>query len=135
MTLHDYQLKMIQKLAIDIEGWKPSDLYVITGRQSGKSMLNQWYNTNLCKEIMLPLKPVSKYQPVSKYRFSRAKWYEADLWNSDHSMGEVRKWCTEQFGRQDRNPNAWSRWINHLNSTFRFRDEADYEWFVLRWGT
>lgn len=75
------------------------------------------------------------YKPQSKYRFTRAKWYVADLWNSDHSMDEVREWCVEQFGPQPKNPDAWSRWINHLNSTFRFSNEADYEWFVLKWGT
>ena len=72
--------------------------------------------------------------PQSKYKFSRAKWYEADLWNSNYIMDEVREWCVAQFGPQDYNPNAWSRWINHGNSTFRFRDEKDYMLFVLRWS-
>jgi hypothetical protein len=74
------------------------------------------------------------YTPQPKYKFSRAKWYEADLWNSHHDLSEVRAWCSEHFGPQDRDPNAWSRWINYMNSTFKFRDERDYNWFVLRWG-
>lgn len=68
-----------------------------------------------------------------KYQFSRAKWYTADLWNSDHTMSDVRAWCVEQFGPQNSNPDAWSRWVNHMNGTFRFRDEADYVLFVLKW--
>lgn len=71
---------------------------------------------------------------MPKYRFSRAKWYEADLFNKGYRMDEVREWCVEQFGPQDHNPDAWSRWTNSMNSTFRFRDQKDYQWFVLRWG-
>ena len=74
------------------------------------------------------------YTPQPKYKFSRAKWYVADLWNSGHDMDEVREWCTKHFGPQPLYPDAWSRWINHLNSTFRFSNEKDYNWFVLRWG-
>ena len=97
-------------------------------RQLGKSQLNYYYGKNLCKEILLPMKP------APKYKFSRAKWYIADLWNSDHKMKEVREWCVCQFGPQDRNPDAWSRWTNNSNSLFRFRDEKDYIWFCLRWA-
>jgi len=71
---------------------------------------------------------------LKKQKFSRAKWYEADLWNSGYKMDEVREWCVSQYGPQDYSPNAWSRWTNHYNSTFRFRDEKDYHWFVLRWS-
>jgi hypothetical protein len=71
--------------------------------------------------------------PTPKYKFSR-KWYVADLFNKGYVMDEVRNWCVEQYGPQDHNPDAWSRWTNNMNSTFRFRDEKDYNWFVLRWG-
>jgi hypothetical protein len=69
-----------------------------------------------------------------KYNFSRAKWYVADLFHTGHTMNEVRDWCTTQFGNQDKNADAWSRWTNNNNSLFRFRDEKDYVWFVLRWS-
>lgn len=125
MTLHDYQLNMIKKLADDIEGWKPSELYVIAGRQSGKSMLNQWFSNNLCKEIILPMKP----EP--KYKFSR-DWYVVE-YNWMHHDGVIA-WCTEQFGPHPNAPDAWSRWHNPYSDRIHFRDKEDYLMFVLRWG-
>jgi hypothetical protein len=41
---------------------------------------------------------------VMKYRFSRKNWYIGDLWNTGHDMNEVRQWCAEQFGPQDKAP-------------------------------
>jgi hypothetical protein len=71
---------------------------------------------------------------VMKYKFSRNNWYIGDLFDSGYDMNEVRQWCAEQFGPKDKVPNAWSRWINNNTSLFRFRDERDYLWFVLRWS-
>jgi len=132
MTLHDYQLKTIQQLAIDIEGWKPSELYIIAGgRQTGKSyyqkmMLNKLYGTNLCQEIILPMKP------KPKYKFSRANWYVAEFNIKDYT--DVAHWCREQFGPHPRNPDAWSRWVHQYEDKIHFRDSKDYEWFMLRWS-
>jgi hypothetical protein len=126
MTLHDYQLNMIQKLAFDLEGWKPSELYVIAGRQSGKSTLNFWLQNNLCKEITLPMKP------KPKYKFSRANWYVAEFNIKDYT--DVAHWCREQFGPHPRNPDAWSRWVHQYEDKIHFRDSKDYEWFMLRWS-
>ena len=71
-------------------------------------------------------------QSQSKYKFSRAKWYEADHRNEDYE--EVVAWCTEQFGPRPRRPDAWTRWVDIHIDRIRFRDEKDYNWFVLRWG-
>ena len=99
-------------------------------RQTGKSMYmnllkTRYYGTNLCKEIVFPMKP----EP--KYKFSRDKWYEATLPGDRQA---VFAWCTEQFGPEPYYPDAWSRWYFNVNRTFRFRDAKDYEWFLLRWG-
>lgn len=95
-------------------------------------------DTNLCKEIVFEgayyAPYIPKFMTKQKYKFSRAKWYVADLFNKGYRMDEVREWCVEQFGPQDHNPDAWTRWTNSMNSTFRFRDQKDYNWFVLRWG-
>jgi hypothetical protein len=92
--------------------------------------INSMYATNLCQEIVLTKpRPVtltglsfnfnySSWPELKKenpYKFSRAKWYET-------------------FGAEPKNPDAWSRWYFNVNRTFRFRDEQDYMWFVLRWG-
>lgn len=71
-----------------------------------------------------------KYQP--KYQFSRSKWYEAN-YDWKHQV-EVIEWCTQQFGPHPEQPDAWSRWNHKWQDTIQFRDEKDYNWFVLRWG-
>ncbi len=70
--------------------------------------------------------------PTSKYKFSR-NWYIADF--DDANYKEVRAWCTEQFGPEPKFPDAWSRWQHRYAHQIHFRDEKDYNWFVLRWGT
>jgi hypothetical protein len=105
-------------------------MYYTAGRQAGKSTLNQYYgklyDTNLCKEIFLPM------QPEPKYKFSRANWYVAEYNNKHHF--EVLEWCTQQFGPYPALPDAWSRWVNMYSEKIHFRDEKDYNWFVLRWS-
>jgi hypothetical protein len=99
------------------------------GRGTGKSMLNAYYgkifSTNLCNEIMLPMKP------ASKYRFSRAKWYEAKVPKDQQA---AFAWCVKQFGPEPTITDAWTRWYFNVDRTFRFRDAKDYEWFLLRWS-
>ena len=78
----------------------------------------------------------ASYKPQSKYKFSRAKWYEAEFWDlsalPDTSLKSKSDWCKEQFGPHPKNPDAWSRWyISHTK--IYFRDEKDYTMFVLRW--
>jgi hypothetical protein len=104
-------------------------LYYSAGRQTGKSTLNQMYgklwNDNLCKEILLPMKP------APKYKFSRSKWYEAKLPRDGQG---AFNWCVKQFGPEPTNTDAWTRWYFNVDRTFRFRDEKDYVLFCLRWS-
>ena len=106
--------------------------------------INSMYANNLCQEIVLTKpRPVTltglsfdfSYWPELKkenqYKFSRAKWYEAKLPKDGQG---AYNWCMETFGAEPKNPDAWSRWYFNVNRTFRFRDEQDYMWFVLRWG-
>lgn len=71
----------------------------------------------------------------NKYKFSRAKWYVADIIGTmDYrTFMEMRRWIRDQFGPQDRNPNAWSRWYSD-GFVIKFRDEADFILFALRWS-
>jgi hypothetical protein len=101
------------------------------GRQTGKSMYmnllkTRYYGTNLCNEILLPMKP----EP--KYKFSRVNWYQAEFNIKDYT--DVVHWCREQFGPHPRNPDAWSRWWHQYEDKIHFRDAKDYEWFLLRWS-
>ena len=138
MTFSQYQSHWIQKITT---GFGSKELMVIsTGRQTGKSyyqktLLNQQYgklyDTNLCKEIMLPTEPMKN----SKYQFSRAKWYEVHMMFKSYAPIQERiDWCVETFGPLPKNPDAWTRWYLSGLTKLKFRDSKDYEWFMLRWS-
>ena len=111
------------------------------GRQTDKSMFNaltmkvfknRYYGTNLCKEIMLPMEPKSKYQ------FSRAKWHAAQLngdgvWRLGQEYNEIIAWCNETFGAHPKRPDAWSRWWVGIGEIY-FRDEQDLVLYKLKWS-
>jgi hypothetical protein len=108
-------------------------LYYSAVQHTGKSLyqkmvLNKLYGTNLCNEILLPMKP------APKYKFSRAKWYEVHLFSKSWDPVQERlDWCEQQFGPQPKKADAWTRWYTSF-TTLRFRDQEDYMMFVLRWG-
>lgn len=93
--------------------------------------------TNLCNEIVgvqpMP-KTIAAFKrlPQLKYKFSRANWYVAEFDTQYYS--EVEVWCAEQFGPHPKRPDAWSRWVHKYEDKIHFRDEKDYNWFVLRWS-
>ena len=146
-TAKQYQMDILTKLS----SHRASPLNVISvGRQTGKSMLNTytmkvlknryygatertfWADTNLCKEIMFPEKP------KSKYKFSRAKWHTAQingdiLWRLGHEYNDVIAWCNENFGPHPKEHDAWSRWYVGVGHIF-FRDEVDLILYKLKWA-
>jgi hypothetical protein len=135
--LHDYQQKLFQQLG---RGFRAGEMMVISsGRQTGKSSLymkmlkNRIYDSNLCKEIVLPTKPMKE----EKYKFSRAKWYEHRLpspFTNDNKTNEMIEWTKSQFGNPDTKVDPWAtRWYVDWD-TINFRDSKDYEWFLLRWS-
>jgi hypothetical protein len=97
-----------------------------TGKSTLNSLIKSLYYSNLCNEIVLPMKP------APKYKFSRANWYVAEYdWVY---QAEVLEWCKQQFGPHPQHPDAWSRWYNKYSEKIHFRDSKDYEWFILRWS-
>jgi hypothetical protein len=138
-------------ITVDLETWMPTVLgntaggipagtinVISVGRQTGKSLYtkilkNRIYDSNLCKEIFLPMHPVTK----PKYQFSRAKWHTVDISNSIYPLGreynEIIKWCTEHFGKHPNKPDAWSRWWCGVGAIY-FRDEKDFVFYKLRWA-
>jgi hypothetical protein len=119
-------------ITVDLEAWSPTVLSNTTsGIHPGKSSLymkilkNRMYGTNLCKEILFPM------QLESKYKFSRANWYQAEFKPEDYHA--VDAWCSQQFGPHPPRPDAWSRWWHKFE--YSIRDQDDYMMFVLRWGT
>jgi hypothetical protein len=130
--LHDYQQTLFQQFS---RGFRAGEMMIISsGRQTGKSsfymkmLKNRIYDSNLCKEIILPTKPMKE----EKYKFSRAKWYQAEF--NDKDYFEVRAWCSQQFGPDPARPDAWSRWWHKFHNSILFRDEKDYILFTLRWS-
>jgi len=104
-------------------GFKQGQMSLYSAVQ--QTYLNTWFQNNLCNEIMLPMKP------APKYKFSRAKWYEAKVPKDQQA---AFAWCVKQFGPEPKHTDAWTRWYFNVDRTFRFRDAKDYEWFLLRWG-
>lgn len=116
------------------------------GRQTGKSYYNikvlknryygaterTFWNDNLCKEIMLPEKP------KSKYKFSRAKWHTVEMpgyatWRFSDEYNNIIAWCNDTFGPHLTKPDAWTRWYVGLG-VIHFRDEADLVLYKLKWA-
>jgi hypothetical protein len=95
-----------------------------------QSILGVQPMTGSVGEVFTVKKARLRYE--SKYKFSRAKWYDADHHYDDYE--EVMAWCTEHFGPRPRRPDAWTRWYDIHIDRIRFRDEKDYAWFVLRWS-
>jgi hypothetical protein len=69
---------------------------------------------------------------MPKYKFSRAKWYQAEFKPEDYHA--VDAWCSQQFGPHPSRPDAWSRWWHKFEYSILFRDREDYIMFKLRWG-
>ena len=125
---------------------KQDDLIREIDRLSKKLALNNAYGPMSLAQSIVGVQPmtgpvgkiftvrasVNPVKPQSKYKFSRAKWYEADHRYADYE--EVIAWCTEHFGPRPRYPDAWTRWYDIHIDRIRFRDERDYQWFVLRWA-
>lgn len=110
---------------------------ISVGRQTGKSTFNmqllksRYYSTNLCKEIMLPM--ITKPKSKSNYQFSRKNWHWVEINSMADDYFDRLEWCKEMFGAQPKNPDAWTRWYSSW-STLKFRDEADYMLYQLRWA-
>jgi len=142
-------------IIVDLEAWDaltptvlsnttggiyPGEMFVMqASRRTGKSLYmkmlkNRIYDSNLCKEIFLPMHPATK----PKYQFSRAKWYSAEMpghatWRFSDEYNSIIEWCTEQFGPHPTEQDAWSRWWVGLG-VINFRDEKDFVFYKLKWS-
>jgi hypothetical protein len=107
--------------------------YYAATAESITALARRIMDTNLCKEIILPKfsTEMMKISSKSKYTFTR-KWFIADF--DPQYYFEVEAWCEQNFGKHPAQPDAWSRWMHKYESCIHFRDEKDYNWFVLRWG-
>ena len=126
-------------ITVDLRTWSSCVLGNTTGgihpseSMYIKVLKNRIYDSNLCKEIFLPMHPVTK----PKYQFSRAKWHTVDIgdgiWRLGREYNEIIKWCTEHFGKHPNRPDAWSRWWVGVGSIY-FRDEKDFVFYQLKWS-
>ena len=109
-------------------GIHPGEMYIIsTPRRIGIS-----YYFNQIKNAMYNGNKVILGVPEPKYKFSRAKWYQAEF--NDKNYFEVNAWCEQHFGKHPTKPDAWSRWWHKFHNSILFRDEKDYVLFTLRWS-
>ena len=133
-----YQVNILNNLS----GGIPAGTMTVfsAGRQTGKSyynmkvLKNRIYDTNLCKEIMLPMYPAD-LKP--KYQFSRAKWHTADIglgaWRLGREYNDIIAWCNDTFDPHPKKPDAWSRWWVGVGQIY-FRDEQDLVLYKLKWS-
>lgn len=135
LNLQPYQAQLLRLLE---GGFKAGQMATISaGRQTGKSyyyklLKNRIYDNNLCKEIIMPS------APETKYKFSRAKWYSAELnanatWRFSDEYNQIIEWCKDTFGPHPVKPDAWSRWYVGLGY-INFRDERDFVLYQLKWA-
>ena len=134
LNLQPYQEQLLRLLE---RGFKAGQISVISaGRQTGKSyytkvLKNRIYDTNLCKEIVMPT------TPEPKYKFSRAKWHTVDIgvgaWKLGREYNEIIAWCNDTFGPHPARSDAWSRWWVGVGQIY-FRDERDFVLYQLRWS-
>jgi hypothetical protein len=109
-------------------GFKKCELVVMASvRETGKSVLD-----SIIREYSLQWLLDTRPEPKPLYKFSRAKWWEAEFSETDYL--EVRKWCIEQFGPEPWPQDAWSRWYHKYHNRIFFRDHQDYVLFLLRWS-
>jgi hypothetical protein len=60
-----------------------------------------------------------------------------------HEINDIQMWCVQQFGEgkwigepYPKDCTAMPNWTVHSmfgNTTFAFKDEKQYNWFILRW--
>ena len=134
LNLQPYQAQILRLLQ---GGFKAGQMSVISaGRKTGKSyyhklLMNRIYDTNLCKEIVMP----TDTEP--KYKFSRAKWYTVDIgvgaWKLGREYNEIIAWCNDMFGPHPTRSDAWSRWWVGIGQIY-FRDQRDFVLYQLRWS-
>lgn len=48
-----------------------------------------------------------------------------------HKQAEIVEWCTNQFGPNRSGIWEWNSAFGH--TFFYFKNEKDYNWFILRW--
>lgn len=123
MVLQKCQLETFLRLSA---GAAKGEKYIISySKQTGKSVYYEHLKKDSREDISEGKEP--------RYKFSR-KWYEEHLmFTSYQPIQERLEWCEEMFGPQPQNPDAWTRWYTSY-TTIRFRDKADYEWYLLRWS-
>ena len=57
-----------------------------------------------------------------------------------HLNGAMEEWCRDNVGqggwvgRYEREDDRWSIDSMFGNTTFKFKNEKDYVWFLLRWS-
>lgn len=107
--LHDYQKDLWA--AISGSGVKPNELQIIfSGRQSGKSMINQYLNN--WSSIMGENIPVPAFSKIDKSKVDGVPWYTIKC------KPEVSQWIRSR-------PNQ-DQWHEHIDSQwYMYKDTFD----------
>lgn len=112
----------------------------ITGRQTGKSVLNNVFNGQALQRILDDVLE----RPVEDLLLSEGTVYGSRYYCVEPIGGnwmDMETWCSDTFGEcgdrdkiwgEIKTPEPLQRWYMN-NRKFWFKEEKDRNWFVLRW--
>lgn len=123
-----------QQLIDTMTKYKGRGMVMITGRNSGKSVVNAAYK-RLFDDIY--------NQPVKDLILSEGKVYGSRYYTIEPVGGnwlDMETWCLDTFGGpgthiwgDKKAPEPAQRWYMN-NRKFWFREQKDRDWFILRWS-
>lgn len=120
--------------------FKGKGVMQITGRQTGKSILNTMFSGQALQRIMDDIME----RPVEDLLLSQGTVYGARYHTVEPIGGnwkDMEEWCGQSFGPgsteiwqhdMSKAPAPELRWYMN-NRKFWFRNEKDRDWFILRW--
>ena len=129
-----------QNVMHTLQKYKGKGLIQITGRQTGKSVLNNMFSGQALQRIMDDVLD----RPVEDLVLSQGTVYGSRYYTVEPIGGnwrEMELWCSETFGQgssevwqhdMSKAPAPELRWYMN-NRKFWFKEVKDRDWFILRW--
>ena len=135
--MYQWQLNLLDKMT----RYKGRGVVQITGRQTGKSILNSMYSGKALQRLMDDI----MLRPLEDLVLSEGTVYGSRYYCVEPIGGNWRAmedWCIENYGESSGSiwaeevskttPMPNERWYAN-NRKFWFKEAKDRDWFILRW--